>query len=480
MTANQGSSALQVEMEGESRETGPLTSNTAKGMATTAIAKNAHVDLAGVFISKHENVRDLKSYTDESIGEMAAQIEAVGGLLQPIGIAKVKPTPATDNKDVVLVWGYRRAFALLYLAETDPKWAMHVPARVVEQGIETAGATRLLQLMENTARRDLNSMEIAMAINEAMNDKNCDFNQQDIARMLGMSTPAVSQHLKFLRFPKPVQEAISSGNVSFSAARDILYRVPETDWANAAKKAAGMTYPAFKEWVDTAWPQDGVDGDGATSSTTAAAGKQSSQKPAKMLRATDVTTKYVPFLKKQLESADKSQKVFTAADLAQAKLDAVNTVLLNPDTQLAKDINPYLKQLQVEEEKAQQDEARLKAEEDFYKLQVKRIEALYVPADPTNPDTRPNLPKVYAQVASEIFAMKPEEKAKLGFTLPSGADAADVLVSTVAKVYQDTIKERLESKKRRDEAKAKKAKEEAEAAAKKAAEGVPAPAAISA
>jgi ParB/RepB/Spo0J family partition protein len=451
-----GSAGFQTTEE-TGRETNPVTSQAAKALQKTA-AVSGKVDLDKVFISKSENIRGLGSneYSDESIGEMAAQIEAVGGLLQPIGVCKVKPTADTEGKDLMLVWGYRRAFALQYLAETDPKWAKDVPARMVEKGTETVGATRIIQLMENTARKDLNPMETAQAIHEALNDKQCDFNQQDIARMLGMSTPAVSQHLKLLRFPKNVQEAVSSGNLTFSHAREILSRVPETAWATAAKKASGMTFGAFGEWLDKEYPADDSEGDGEV---TASGEKSSSQKPAKMLRATDVSNKYVKFLEEQVGTADKNQKTFTAADVAQARLDTVKTILLNPDTQLAKDIDPFLKKLEAQEAEEKAHEEANKAETNFFKEKVKRIEELYdVPVDPTNPNAeRPKLTQVYAQVGKEIFSMSDEDKAKLGFALPA---TPDELVNKLATVYTDTVKARAEAKKKRDEAKAKKQAEE--------------------
>jgi ParB/RepB/Spo0J family partition protein len=456
---------LKPDVAESTRETQPVTSNAAKGMQeNAATAKSVKVNLDDVYISKQENIRSLGSYTDESIGEMAAQIEAVGGLLQPIGIVKVKASPDTDNKQLMLVWGCRRAFALEYLAESDPKWKIEVPARLVDKGLDTTGATRILQLMENKARRDLNPVETALAINEALNDKDCDFNQQDIARMLGMSTPAISQHLKLLRFPKPVQEAISSGNLPFSHAREILSRVPETDWVNTAKKASGMIYSAFIDYLDKEWPKSDGDGNDGDGTVTEAGKKDSSQKAAKMLRATDVTNKYVPFLKKQIEQADKETKSYTAADVAQARLDTVNTILLNSDTQLSKDIDPFLKEIQAKEEEEKANEQSTKAEHDFFKKLVKRIEELYVPTDPKDPDTRPRLAQVMAQVGKETFAMKPEDKAKLGFKL---TDNPDTFVQQLDRVYRDVLAERVESKKKRDEAKAKKLAEE------KAAGGAP-------
>ena len=45
---------------------------------------------------------------------------------------------------------------------------------------------------------------------EALNDKECDFNQQDIARILGKSTSNISQYLKLLRLPPSIQSSPST------------------------------------------------------------------------------------------------------------------------------------------------------------------------------------------------------------------------------------------------------------------------------
>lgn len=423
--------------------------------------KNCKVNLDDVFISKNENIRDIKTgYTDESIGELAAAIEGVGGLMQPIGICQVKPTPDTDNKAAMLVWGYRRCFALKMLAEDDPKWAIGVPAMLIQQGTESTGATRVVQLMENLSRKNISPMETAVAMNEVLEDKEAGFNQKELAIILGMSAPNVSQYLKLLRLPSSIRDMISSGNLQFSHAREILSRVPETNWVNVAKKAASMTFGAFQEYLDKEYPRDdSEEGDEVTSTGE----RTSSQKPAKMLRATDVTSKYVPFLKKQLDSADKANKAFTAADLAAARLDAVQTILLSPETQLAKDIKPELERIEAAElaEKAQEDSK--KKEEAFFKDQVKRIEALYdTPVDTANPNApRPVLAQVYAQVGKEIFALSPEAKTALGFKLP---EKPDDLVQRLAGVYAAVIQERKESKIKRDKAKADKLAADAAAA----------------
>lgn len=455
------------------RETGEVTSGSAQKLKTLMSgAKNATVNLSSIYINKAENVRDIKNYTEQDIEDMATQIEAFGGLMQPLGVAQCKPSPATENKSLILVWGYRRAFALLQLGETDPKWVTNVPVKVVEgSAIGSNGQLKIVQLAENVARKNLNAMEAAVAIEEALSDSECDFNAKDIAIILGLSSPIVSQYRKLLRLPKNVQELISTGKLPFSHAREMISRVGETSWDNVAKKGVGLTYGDFMSYLDQHYPKDrdeGADeGDGSSSEPG------SSQKPAKMLRASDISNKYIPALKKIAEGADKTNKVFTAADLANARLDAIQTVMKTADTQLAKDVAPYIQQMEDQEAQAKATEDAKKKEEAFYREKSKRINELYenlAKPDPTKPDAKPPmLTEVYAMVAKEIWALKPEDKTALGFDLPK---TPEELVARVASEYTEYTKEQAENKKKRDETKAKK---EAEKKAAEAA-GTAAPA----
>lgn len=446
----------------EPRASGPVTSSTGQALAHLATeAKNIAVNLKDhVYIDKAENVRDIKSYTEEDIGDMMAQIEGIGGLIHPITVAAIKPSEDTENKPLILVSGYRRSLALLALAEDSDYWKEYiktVPAKQIDKAGSSTGATRFIQLLENVGRSDLNQMEIALAVDEALKDTASDFNQKDMARMLGRSEANISQLLRLLRLPKDVQVMVSSGNLPFSHARELISpsrNVSETRYQEVATKGAGMFIDDFVNYLDREFGEgDEASGEG---------GKGSSQKPPKMLRATEVQGKYAVFLKQQAEKADAVQKTYTAKDVALAKLDAMNTVLLNPDTSLAKDIAPYLeevKQREAEEEK--QSEAK-KAEDKFFREQIKRIEKLLdAPIDLSKPDTRVTPAAAYSQVGQEIAALTAEQKAALGFKLDTEPNG---LMKKIHDTHALVLKERADSRQKRDDAKAKKLADEKAAA----------------
>lgn len=446
------------------RETGEVSTNSARNLKLLmGQAKNATVDLDQVYINKAENVRDIKNYTDQDIDDMATQIESFGGLMQPLGVAACKASPATEGKQLILLWGYRRALALKQLAESDPKWTKSVSVKLVDNSaLGTNGQIKIVQLAENAARKNLNPMETGIAIEEALTDKDSDFNAKDIAIILGVSASIVSQYRRLTRLPKTVQELISTGKLPFSHAREMISRVGETSWDNVSKKGAGMTYSDFMDYLDQHYPKDGDESADENGSSTTE--RVSSQKPAKMLRASDVNNKYIPALKKIVESADKTNKVYTAADLANARLDAIQTVLLTADTQLSKDVAPFIKEMEDKEAAEKASEDSRKKEDAFFREKAKRVTVLYnTEPDPTKPDAkRPVLAEVYAAVGKEIYALPDADKAALGFALPK---TPEELIKRIADEYVAYDTEQREAKKKRAEAKEKKEKEKAAEAA---------------
>ena len=72
-------------------------------------------------------------------------------------------------------------------------------------------------LIENIQREDLNPMEEAAAIRQLM--EGCHYTQEQAARRLGKSRPAVANLLRLLSLPKPVQEYVQTGKLSAGHAR---------------------------------------------------------------------------------------------------------------------------------------------------------------------------------------------------------------------------------------------------------------------
>lgn len=458
------------------------TSATSNALKTASKTESVVVNLlTEVYVDKSENLREAHSYTEQAQEEMIANIEATGGLLKPLIVARIQLDPQTENKPYILVDGYRRALALLEMAQADERWAQNIKAEVTDAG-ETEAGTILVQLIANT-NLDLNPMEKAIAIQRALDDKNCDLSQRDIARMLHLSDANISQLLKMLRFPKEIQTLVSSGKLSFSHARVILEKVPEDQWMTAATLGAGtapnwsgMVYGDFVDKITEMYTPKSKDGDEEGAGTGDAA-KTSSQKPSKMLRATEVSGSYLEFVKQRVSTANAVDKTFTAKDVEEARLDTISTIMLNKETTLSKAIEPFLKAQEQKEAAEKAAGEATKKEEAFYRKQVKRVEELFnAPLDPANPNqVRPTPAQCYATATKEVYSLNEEARKALGFTLPENFEE---FTKKLAETNAVVLKERAEDKKKREEKKAadKAAadKAEAEKKAAEAAGGTPA------
>ena len=72
-------------------------------------------------------------------------------------------------------------------------------------------------LIENIQREDLNPMEEAAAVRQLMDE--CHYTQEQAAKRLGKSRPALANLLRLLTLPEKVQEYVKTGKLSAGHAR---------------------------------------------------------------------------------------------------------------------------------------------------------------------------------------------------------------------------------------------------------------------
>ena len=191
-------------------------------MPSEARRQATMVDLDDVYMDADLNNRFIGD-TDDETKELAASIESTNGLLQPIGIA---PTPeshkTSHDKPYELVWGFRRCRALRYLDECNGTnaWTKNVDA-VLE---EASTKDRIVnQLIENLQRKDLNPMEVALSMKSALEDKEAGLNQTDLAKLIGMAVPTVSNYLKAAtKLSTNIQGLVLAGKLGWSHAKVIM------------------------------------------------------------------------------------------------------------------------------------------------------------------------------------------------------------------------------------------------------------------
>ena len=142
-------------------------------------------------------------FEDESLAELAASLKEVG-VLQPIVV-----TPGEDG--YVLIAGERRWRAAKQAGIES------IPA--VVRG--AAGDTTLVEaLVENVQRRDLTPLEEAHAYKQLLEDYG--MTQDQVADRVGKSRPAVSNTLRLLQLPGPIQTMVDSGALSAGHARSLI------------------------------------------------------------------------------------------------------------------------------------------------------------------------------------------------------------------------------------------------------------------
>lgn len=142
-------------------------------------------------------------FDDESLSELAASLKEVG-VLQPVVVSK-----ADDG--FVLIAGERRWRAAKQ-AGIDS-----IPA--VVRG--ASGDSSLVEaLVENIQRRDLTPLEEAHAYKQLLEDYG--MTQEQVADRVGKSRPAVSNTLRLLQLPGPIQTMIDAGGLSAGHARCLI------------------------------------------------------------------------------------------------------------------------------------------------------------------------------------------------------------------------------------------------------------------
>jgi len=176
-----------------------------------------HVELSLIEVSGANPRKDLKGETFKELKQSIAE----HGILQPL---IVRP----KGKGYELVAGERRLTAARELKlET-------VPVAIRDLDDHTA---RILMLLENLQREDLEPLEEAAAIEELLKDTgDGGMTQEELAKKLSKSQPWVANRLRLLKAPKELRAALTDGNLTPQHA---VIMLPYVD------------YPVFKERI---WP----------------------------------------------------------------------------------------------------------------------------------------------------------------------------------------------------------------------------------
>ena len=157
----------------------------------------------------------------ETLGELAESIKNQG-LIQPIVVRK----QAAGGFEIVVGERRWRAAKLAGL-ETVP---------VVIKNLNNEEAAKIA-LIENLQREDLNAMDQARALQRLQMEFN--LSQEDLAKSLGKSRPAVTNLIRLNKLSEQVQEMLESGEIEMGHARAIL-SAPKGDQPEIARKVLSL------------------------------------------------------------------------------------------------------------------------------------------------------------------------------------------------------------------------------------------------
>lgn len=187
-------------------------------------AENSSLEGEGVVTVRVDEIepnRDQprKEFDSGALSELAESI-AQHGVLQPL---LLRPMVSGGYR---IVAGERRwrASRMAGLQE--------VPAVVREM---TDGEEMLFALIENLQREDLSPLEEAKGYQQLIDTQN--MTQEEAAKAVGKSRPAVANALRLLNLPEDIQEMVERGELSAGHARTLLSFKSEEEMRLAAGRA---------------------------------------------------------------------------------------------------------------------------------------------------------------------------------------------------------------------------------------------------
>jgi ParB family chromosome partitioning protein len=174
-------------------------------------------------------------FDEESLGELAASITEVG-VLQPIVIR-----PGEPEGTYVLIAGERRLRAAAAAGLTS------IPA--VIRSAESDERYLTEALIENVQRKDLSALEEAAAYRNLLEDFG--MTHEQVAARVGKSRSAVTNTLRLLQLPVPIQGMLEREELSAGHARALLSLDDEAYAVHIAERAIaeGWSVRAVEEAV---------------------------------------------------------------------------------------------------------------------------------------------------------------------------------------------------------------------------------------
>lgn len=186
---------------------GESTENADDGLQEVPGAKLAHLDVTDVVPNR---AQPRTEFDEESLEELTHSVREFG-VFQPVVVRALAPAPGPGEPRYELIMGERR------LRASKRAGLETIPAIVRSTADENMLRDALL---ENLHRAELNPLEEASAYQQLLADFG--ITQEQLAERIGRSRPQISNTIRLLRLPEPVQARVAAGVLSAGHARAIL------------------------------------------------------------------------------------------------------------------------------------------------------------------------------------------------------------------------------------------------------------------
>lgn len=149
-----------------------------------------------------------KNFDEEALQELSDSIKALG-IIQPITVKK-------SGEKYVIISGERRwRAAQMAGLETITSYIRQVDSLDLHA----------MALVENIQRQDLNPVEISICMQRLIDE--CDLTQDALAEKIGVKRSSISNYLRLLKLPDPIQFALKSGVITMGHAKALAGAEPK-------------------------------------------------------------------------------------------------------------------------------------------------------------------------------------------------------------------------------------------------------------
>ncbi len=160
-----------------------------------------------------------REFDSEKMQELADSIKQIG-VIQAITVRKI------GDKYQIISGERRYRASKLAGCATIPAYIKNISDTEMQE----------MALVENIQREDLNAVEIAMAYQNLM--QVCDYTQEQVSERVGKNRSTVTNYLRILRLPAPVQVGLKERKIEMGHARALLGLEDESEIIQAYQKVA--------------------------------------------------------------------------------------------------------------------------------------------------------------------------------------------------------------------------------------------------